>query len=486
MVFSSPVFMFIFLPVVFLVVTAVMLIKSKPAVKIANGLLLGASLFFYAWGEPVLILLMIGVTLLCYLFALIIGKLGESDHPKKKTWRIVSLVCALTIALGVLFFYKYAGFVSEVIIGKSLNIPLPLGISFYTFQALSYVIDVYKGNAKASKSFAKVLLYVSLFPQLVAGPIVKYQDVEAQLEDRSLKAEQVACGLRRFICGLAKKMLIANTVAVMADNVFALGVEELTGGAAWCGAVAYLFQIYFDFSGYSDMAIGLGAMFGFRFNENFNYPYKSLSIKEFWRRWHISVSSWFKEYLYIPLGGNRKGRFRTCLNKIIVFFFTGLWHGANFTFIVWGLWHGFFLLLEEYIPKPKKVIQCKFLKGITNALKYVYTMVVVSMGFVVFRADSLSYGISYLGKMFTDLGSLPESLAPALVSTDLYTGIIFLAAAVLSFPVSKIIMQKAENKGGAVKTVTEILSFGGAALLFAACIMCLASSSYNPFIYFRF
>ena len=486
MVFSSPVFMFIFLPLVFFVVTGVMLIKCKPAVKIANCLLLAASLFFYAWGEPVLILLMIGVTLLCYLFALVIEHFNNSDHPKKQTFRTAALVISLVVSLGVLFFYKYAGFASQVLTGKALNIPLPLGISFYTFQALSYVIDVYKGKAKASKSFAKVLLYVSLFPQLVAGPIVKYQDVEAQLEERSLNAEQVACGLRRFICGLSKKMLIANTVAVMADSVFSLGAAELTGAAAWCGAIAYLFQIYFDFSGYSDMAIGLGAMFGFRFNENFDYPYKSLSIKEFWRRWHISVSSWFKEYLYFPLGGNRKGRFRTCINKIIVFFFTGLWHGANFTFIVWGLWHGFFLLLEEYIPKPKKVIKSMPVKIITYGLRYIYTMLVVIVGFVIFRADTLSYGITFVGKMLADFGKLPESLAPALATADVYTGIIFIAAAVLSFPVSRIIMKKAEAKGGAVKNVVEIVSFGGAAVLFIACVLCLASSSYNPFIYFRF
>jgi alginate O-acetyltransferase complex protein AlgI len=320
----------------------------------------------------------------------------------------------------------------------------------------------------------------------VAGPIVKYQDVEEQLESRSLNAEQVACGLRRFICGLSKKMLIANTVAVMADSVFSLGATELTGAAAWCGAIAYLFQIYFDFSGYSDMAIGLGAMFGFRFNENFDYPYKSLSIKEFWRRWHISVSSWFKEYLYFPLGGNRKGRFRTCVNKIIVFFFTGLWHGANFTFIVWGLWHGFFLLLEEYIPKPGKAIAFKPVKIITSGLRYIYTMLVVIVGFVIFRADTLSYGITFVGKMFADFGKLPESLAPALATADVYTGIIFIAAAVLSFPVSRIIMKKAETKGGAVKIVVEGLSFCGAAVLFLACVLCLASSSYNPFIYFRF
>ncbi len=483
MVFSSPVFVFIFLPAVFFAVTAVMLcgIKSSLRVKIANVLLLFASLFFYAWGEPLLIFLMVGVTLLCYLFALLTERF--KDNPVKKK---AALICAVVSALGILVFFKYAGFLADIFTDKTLNVPLPLGISFYTFQALSYVIDVYNGKATATKNFGRVLLYVSLFPQLVAGPIVKYSDVDEQLVCRNFNIEEAAHGLRRFICGLAKKMLIANTVAVVADGVFALGSAELTGASAWCGALAYLFQIYFDFSGYSDMAIGLGAMFGFKFNENFNYPYSATSVQDFWRRWHISVSSWFKEYLYFPLGGNRKGRFRTCVNKIIVFFFTGLWHGAAFTFIVWGLWHGLFLLLEEYLPKLKKQPSSRFVKGLLCVVKYIYTMTVVLFGFVIFRAESMSQALTYMGKMITDIGSLPSALAPAMVFVDGYTVVMFILAAVLSFPVTRKICDMARKKGERAETVCEVLSFAGTVLLFGACVLSLAASSYNPFIYFRF
>ena len=486
MVFSSPVFVFIFLPAVFLLVTAIMLFRGKQSVKVkaANTVLLIASLFFYAWGEPVLILLMLSVTFLCYIFALLISRLG--DKPENAKLRKTALAAAVVSSLAVLGFFKYAGFLADVFTPYTLSLPLPLGISFYTFQALSYVIDVYTGKANVSKSFATVLLYVSLFPQLVAGPIVKYSDVDAQLRDRSFELASTARGLRRFIVGLAKKMLIANTVAIMADSVFALGADELTGASAWCGAIAYLFQIYFDFSGYSDMAIGLGAMFGFKFNENFNYPYSATSVQDFWRRWHISVSSWFKEYLYIPLGGNRKGRLRTCINKIIVFFFTGLWHGANFTFIVWGLWHGFFLLVEAYLPKSKKQRSSAIVHGALGCLKYIYTMAVVLLGFVIFRADTMSHAIMYLRKMFTDLGGFPKSLIPALVCSDGYMLFIFAVAAVLSFPVARVIAGAAEKRGGRTAAVYEVASFAGAALLFAACMLSLAASSYNPFIYFRF
>jgi len=486
MVFSSPVFVFIFLPAVFLLVTAIMLFNGKQSskVKAANTVLLVSSLFFYAWGEPVLILLMISVTFLCYIFALLISRLsGLEEHSKL---RKAALVAAIIASLSVLGFFKYAGFLTDVFTPYTVSIPLPLGISFYTFQALSYVIDVYRDKAKASKNFATVLLYVSLFPQLVAGPIVKYSDVEAQLYDRRFEVKNAARGLRRFVVGLAKKMLIANTVAIMADSVFALGADKLTGASAWCGAIAYLFQIYFDFSGYSDMAIGLGAMFGFTFNENFNYPYCATSIQDFWRRWHISVSSWFKEYLYIPLGGNRKGKLRTCVNKIIVFFFTGLWHGANFTFIVWGLWHGFFLLVEAYLPKAKKSVSCGFARGVITVLKYIYTMAVVLLGFVIFRADSISQAIMYIGKMLTDFGGLPQSLMPALVSADGYMLFIFVMASALSFPIARVISKGAAEKGGKVLAAYELLSFAGTALLFAACMLSLAASSYNPFIYFRF
>ena len=332
MVFSSLVFLCIFLPVIFC------LHSVMPSIKVKNALLIIASLIFYAFGEPVYVLLMIASAFLNYLCALLMGKAN----------RKAVLVIAVVINIGILCIFKYTGFLVTTVnsvLHTNINVPqitLPIGISFFTFQALSYVIDVYREQVGIQKNFFKVLLYISFFPQLIAGPIVKYRDIALEIDSRRVELREAAPGLRRFICGLAKKILIANTMAAVADNVFSQGFDTVNVVVAWIGAVAYAMQIYFDFSGYSDMAIGLGRMFGFHFKENFEHPYGSLTIKEFWRRWHISLSSWFKEYVYIPLGGNRKGKTRAGINKIIVFFLTGLWHGANWTFVVWGLFHGLF------------------------------------------------------------------------------------------------------------------------------------------------
>ena len=388
MVFSSLEFLCIFLPTVFLLYTVI------PVHRVRNALLIVFSLVFYAYGEPVYVLLMIASSLANYLCALWIGKTGS----KKK----LPLVIAIVINLGTLVFFKYTGMLVtafNAVTHLAIPVPaiaLPIGISFYTFQALSYVIDVYRGEVGVQKNYFKVLLYISFFPQLIAGPIVRYHDIAAQIDNRSQNITQIAQGLRRFICGLAKKVLIANTMGQAADIIFAQSTSSLGFMSAWVGAVAYLFQIYYDFCGYSDMAIGLGKMFGFTFKENFNYPYGARSIQDFWRRWHISLSTWFKEYLYIPLGGNRKGKARTALNKIIVFLLTGLWHGANWTFVLWGLWHGLFLMLEQYLP---------FLKKLPKAVGHIYTVLVVLLGFVVFRADTISYGFGYIGRMFS-FGSL--------------------------------------------------------------------------------
>ena len=333
----------------------------------------------------------------------------------------------------------------NAVTGLTLPVPqiaLPIGISFFTFQALSYVIDVYRGVVEAQKNYFRILLYISFFPQLIAGPIVKYRDIASQIADRSQDLEKIARGLRRFVCGLAKKVLIANTMGQAADVIFAQDLGSLSAPSAWLGAVAYIFQIYYDFSGYSDMAIGLGLMFGFEFKENFNYPYGAANMQDFWRRWHISLSTWFKEYLYFPLGGNRKGKPRTALNRLIVFFCTGLWHGANWTFVIWGLWHGAFLLLEEYVPVFKKL---------PRALGSVYTMLVVTVGFVVFRADSLAYGAGYIGKMLTGFTVSDASLSLAVEQLTPQAGLYVLAFAGLCW-----------------------------------CLLRLAPSGYNPFIYFRF
>lgn len=318
------------------------------------------------------------------------------------------LAAAVTANIGILCVFKYAGFFVATVdsmlhLGlKAPQVTLPIGISFFTFQALSYVIDVYRGQVEVQRNFGKVLLYISFFPQLIAGPIVKYRDIALEIGSRSVNLKETALGLRRFICGLAKKILIANTMAVAADHVFQQGMESLDILGAWVGAVAYTMQIYYDFSGYSDMAIGMGRMFGFHFRENFEHPYGSLTIKEFWRRWHISLSSWFKEYVYIPLGGNRKGRLRTGFNKVIVFFLTGLWHGANWTFVAWGLFHGAFSFLEEAVPAMKKL---------PRAILHVYTMLVVTVGFVMFRADTLGQAFSFIGKMFAGFHFTAASLS---------------------------------------------------------------------------
>ena len=330
MVFSSTIFLFSFLPVVFL------LHLILPGMKAKNLLLIVASLVFYAFGEPYYVAVM-------FLSALVnygLGRLAGSGRGAGKG----AVGAAVVFNIGLIGIFKYADFVMESI-NQVLHtdlplpgIPLPVGISFFTFQALSYVIDAYRDRDAASKSFIQVLLYISFFPQLVAGPIIKYNDIREELVSRTVCGEEAAAGIRRFICGMAKKLLIANVMGGVADYVFEL--QDVNVALAWLGGVAYVFQIYFDFSGYSDMAIGLGRMFGFHYKENFNYPYVSASIKEFWRRWHISLSSWFRDYLYIPLGGNRKGELRTWINKYIVFFATGLWHGANWTFVLWGLIHG--------------------------------------------------------------------------------------------------------------------------------------------------
>ena len=342
MVFSSMVFLCIFLPVVFL------LHLILPGIRAKNWMLLLASLVFYAYGEPVYVLLMIASAFVNYLSALLI----EKKPSGKKAVMTINVI----LNLGVLVLFKYTGFLAgsfNSIFGTAVPVPairLPIGISFFTFQAMSYVIDVYRGVTEPQKNFGKVLLYISFFPQLIAGPIVKYHDIAQEIENRTQTVDGVMNGIRRFIAGLSKKVLISNTVGLVADTLFAADISGLNAAAAWIGAISYMLQIYFDFSGYSDMAIGLGEMFGFHFKENFNYPYISGSIREFWRRWHMSLSGWFQEYLYIPLGGNRKGKVRTVINKFIVFLCTGIWHGANVTFLFWGLYHGCFLMLEEFVP----------------------------------------------------------------------------------------------------------------------------------------
>lgn len=383
MVFSSMVFLCVFLPAAFC------LHLLLPGMRAKNFLLVVASLVFYAYGEPIYVILLVASSAGNYILARLTG-----ECPKI---RKLTMTLAVVINLGLLVIFKYSGFLVETfnsVTGAGIPVPqvrMPIGISFFTFQALSYVIDVYRGDASVQKNFGKVLLYISFFPQLIAGPIVKYHDVEAEINNRKQTPEEIGKGIRRFIAGLSKKVLIANTMGLVADNLFGAAATGITGPGAWLGAVSYMLQIYFDFSGYSDMALGLGMMFGFHFHENFDYPYISASIREFWRRWHMSLSGWFKEYLYIPLGGNRRGKFRTVVNKMIVFVCTGIWHGASFNFLFWGIYHGFFLMLEEYIPFIGK-------KGgkLKSFFQHVYALLVVCVGFVFFRADTMKQGCFWI------------------------------------------------------------------------------------------
>ena len=464
MVFSSMVFLCVFLPAAFC------LHLLLPGMRAKNFLLVVASLVFYAYGEPIYVILLVASSAGNYILARLTG-----ECPKI---RKLTMTLAVVINLGLLVIFKYSGFLVETfnsVTGAGIPVPqvrMPIGISFFTFQALSYVIDVYRGDASVQKNFGKVLLYISFFPQLIAGPIVKYHDVEAEINNRKQTPEEIGKGIRRFIAGLSKKVLIANTMGLVADNLFGAAAAGITGPGAWLGAVSYMLQIYFDFSGYSDMALGLGMMFGFHFHENFDYPYISASIREFWRRWHMSLSGWFKEYLYIPLGGSRRGKFRTVINKMIVFLCTGIWHGASFNFLFWGIYHGFFLMLEEYIPFIGK-------KGgkLKSFLQHVYALLVVCVGFVFFRADTMKQGCFWIREMFTDFGWKASAMSLTLQQLTPVYLVTLAAALVAAVPVNSMLKKYKWYEG-----FTYVLSLAG----FALCVLSLAGGTYNPFIYFRF
>lgn len=464
MVFSSMVFMCVFLPAVFV------LHCILPGIRAKNALLLLASVLFYAYGEPVYIILLFISTLLNYFCACGIDRF--QNHRKG------ILVLAVICNLGILIVFKYTDFILGMVnsvTGLQLPLPqirMPIGISFFTFQAMSYVIDVYRETTRAQKNYAKVLLYISFFPQLIAGPIVKYHDVAAEIDQRTVTLDGVALGIRRFSAGLCKKVLLANTLGLVADNLFGASAGSINGAGAWLGAISYMLQIYFDFSGYSDMAIGLGWMFGFHFKENFNYPYISGTIREFWRRWHMSLSGWFLEYLYIPLGGNRKGKFRTVVNKMIVFLCTGIWHGAAVNFLFWGVYHGFFLMLEEYIPWIGK-------KGsaVKSFFQHVYALLVVCIGFVFFRAETMAQGCFWVRKMFTGFGWNACAMSFALQQMTPVFLVTLAGALIACCPVKKLISEK--KWYGPVAYVCSLTGL-------VICILSLASGTYNPFIYFRF
>ena len=465
MVFSSSVFLFLFLPAVFIADT---LIKTR----YSNILLLAASLIFYAWGEPYYVLLMIASIVLNWLVGIIIARTGGNV-------RRFALIAGAVCDLMILGYYKYAGFLVSIVNSAAhrtlLPVPhiaLPIGISFFTFQAISYIADVYRGETEASDSIVNVALYISFFPQLIAGPIVKYKDINVQIKQRSVTWTDTAAGFRRFIYGLAKKVLISNVLGLCADTVFAIDPFSLDIRVAWIGALAYTFQIYYDFSGYSDMAIGLGRMFGFTILENFDYPYMSASISEFWRRWHISLGSWFREYVYIPLGGNRRGTARTYINLIIVFFLTGLWHGADFSFILWGLYHGFFQIMER--------LGLKRLLARSRCAAVIYTFLVVVFGWVLFRADDTAAGLCYMSRML-GAGGAGAGGIPLYDYLDLKTVFILAVAAVGMGLLRYIVPENVRNKWRS--SAPEAIYCIAILILSMASI---ANNTYNPFIYFQF
>lgn len=476
MVFSSVIFLCLFLPIV---LGGYYLLPKREA---KNLWLIAASLLFYAFSGLWYVLLLLFSVFCNYLAGLFVsGRKGV-------------LYVAVAVNLGVLGVFKYLTFLVRTVDqlpGVAItvsSIVLPVGISFFTFQGLSYVIDVYRNERLKSTRFRDVLLYIALFPQLVAGPIVRYEDVADEIKGRRHTLEQLANGLRRFIIGLSKKLLIADVCGSVVTLIYSAERSVLDSRTAWLAAVCYLIQIYFDFSGYSDMAIGLGLCFGFHFKENFNYPYISSSIQEFWRRWHISLSTWFREYLYIPLGGNRKGKAKTYRNKLMVFFCTGLWHGANWTFIIWGLWHGFFIVAED---AAKKLFGLgKHGKNRRNpvetVLKHLYTLLVVLIGFVIFRADNMGQAFSMIGAMFSGICASAQTgllLAQCLTPLTMFA---LLLGLVGSTPVLPLVCRKVEQQTGSVYVCLRVLSYAGALALLLVDILHLSAASYVPFIYFQF
>ena len=468
MLFSSIVFLFTFLP-------AVVILYYLLPVRFRNVILLLASLVFYAWGEPVYLFLMLLSILFNYFSGLDIARNLQDKRAAKR-----SLVFNLIINLAVLGFFKYEGFVLDTLNGilpvhiSYHALPLPIGISFYTFQILSYIIDVYRGNVKVQTNLLNFALYVTMFPQLIAGPIVQYADVDEQLASREVSRTKFGEGSMYFIRGLAKKVFLANTSGMIFTEVSGLAKGNIAVMTAWLGAFAYMFQIYFDFSGYSDMAIGLGKMFGFEFNMNFNYPYVSKSITEFWRRWHISLSSWFRDYVYIPLGGNRVSKIKHIRNLLIVWFLTGLWHGAAWNFVAWGLYYGVILIIEKYLLSP-------VLDRLPDIVRHIYSIVLVVIGWVLFFSSSFGQAADYIRVMFgAGAHGFADRESMYLLTSNLILWLI------LIFGSTPLVHFRYEHMLRSKKWNTTIINSVVYAALFIVCIAYLVTETYNPFLYFRF
>lgn len=468
MLFSSIVFLFTFLP-------AVVILYYLLPVRFRNVILLLASLVFYAWGEPVYLFLMLLSILFNYFSGLDIARNLQDKRAAKR-----SLVFNLIINLAVLGFFKYEGFVLDTLNGilpvhiSYHALPLPIGISFYTLQILSYIIDVYRENVKVQTNLPNFALYVTMFPQLIAGPIVQYADVDEQLASREVSRTKFGEGSMYFIRGLAKKVLLANTSGMIFTEVSGLAKGNIAVMTAWLGAFAYMFQIYFDFSGYSDMAIGLGKMFGFEFNMNFNYPYVSKSITEFWRRWHISLSSWFRDYVYIPLGGNRVSKIKHIRNLLIVWFLTGLWHGAAWNFVAWGLYYGVILIIEKYLLSP-------VLDRLPDVVRHIYSIVLVVIGWVLFFSSSFGQAADYIRVMFgAGAHGFADRESMYLLTSNLILWLI------LIFGSTPLVHFRYEHMLRTKKWNTTIINSVVYVALFIVCIAYLVTETYNPFLYFRF
>lgn len=465
MVFSTPIFLFYFLALTLLVYYLV------PR-KLRNGVLLLSSLFFYYWGEQLYVSIMFLSTAIDYVHGLLVERCKARDNDRGARMAVAS---SIVFNLALLLFFKYWDFLAASLqaVGLTfmpvLNIHLPIGISFYTFQTMSYTIDVYRGDTRAQRSIINFGTFVTLFPQLIAGPIIKYKDLGDQIDQRTCSTDKFASGVQTFMVGMAKKVLIANNVGMLWESYKAMALGELTVAGSWLGVLAFTFQIYFDFSGYSDMAIGLGRMLGFEFLPNFNYPYISKSITEFWRRWHISLSTWFRDYVYIPLGGNRCGKLRQCVNILVVWALTGFWHGAGWNFLFWGFYYGVLLLLE-------KLLLGKYIRRLPAVFQHLYAMVIVIIGWVFFASPDLSTALAYLQVMFS---FSPGTMGGAsLVMPWLGMAVIGVVAAT---PLAKNLWEKLQGK--------KAMPLVEGALCLAALLLCtasLVSDSYNPFLYFRF
>lgn len=468
MVFTSPTFLFLFLPIV-------ILIYYYSNCFFKNITILFFSLLFYAWGEGTYVLLMLTSILFNYSFGITLDRINNERFKNQ------ILVFALIFNLTLLFYFKYIHFFIETfqipLDQDTDTIHLPLGISFFTFQSISYIVDVYRKEVAAQKNLINLGLYISLFPQLIAGPIVRYSDINYQLDTRKHSVDKFADGIYRFSLGLFKKVIIANPLGFVADQVFMQEGIETSILTNWIGILCYSFQIYYDFSGYSDMAIGLGKIFGFKFEENFDHPYTAKSIQEFWRKWHISLSTWFRDYLYIPLGGNRVGKYRLYINLFIVFFLTGLWHGASWNFIVWGMLHGVFMALE-------RINGYKIFLEKNNVFSRLYTLFIVVISWVFFRAIDLTSALSYIHGMFNFTTASPTIYQiKSLITNEVI--FIFILACIFALPTRKYLEDKISNTRTKLNPF-HILKFGLVFICLLLSFSKIASSSYNPFIYFRF